>query len=309
MATRFRSIRLVAVFVTGTLLLGACGDDGGNEKERGINTDDASSALRVAHFDFPESSLLAELYAQALTANGVPTRRISTTGPREILGPALLQGQVDLLPEYLGTATAYFGAGDSPADPITLDDLQQRLEPSGLTALAAAPATNTNVFVVRATDGLGPRISDLADVASTLRFGGLPECRDRPLCLAGLEDRYELRFAEFVPFSSLAVTAEALRRDEIDVGLMFSTDAAITDDFLVLRDDLALQPPENVVPVLRTESLARWGETTVRAALDAVSRLLPTFELRTLNRRVADGDDIAVVAAEWLVDHGLAVAG
>jgi osmoprotectant transport system substrate-binding protein len=297
------------VLVVAALLLGACGDESGEEKERGTTIDDASLALRVAHFDFAESSLLAELYAQALTDDGVPVRQIATTGPREILGPALLQGQVDLLPEYLGTATAYFGTGDSPSGPITLDDLQQRLEPSGLTALAPASATNTNVFVVRASSGLGPRISDLIDEAASLRFGGLPECRARPLCLAGLEGLYGLRFAEFVPLSSLAVTAEALRRDEIDVGLMFSTDAEITDDFIVLEDDLALQPAENVVPVIRTDSLARWGETTVGAALDAVSEALTTDELRTLNRRVADGDDLTVVAAEWLSANGLVDAG
>ncbi len=309
MSDRFRWFLAPAVLVVGTLLLGACGDDNGEDKERGITTDDASVALRVAHFDFAESELLAELYTQALADDGVPVRQITTTGPREILGPAILQGQLDLLPEYLGTATGYFGTGDAPDDPITLDDLQRRLEPDGLTALAPAPATNTNVFVVLADSGLGPRISDLADAAPTLRFGGLPECRDRPLCLAGLDEHYGLRFAEFVPLTSLAVTAEALRRDEIDVGLMFSTDAEITEEFVVLRDDLDLQPPENVVPVIRTDSLTRWGATTVRAALDGVSSALTTFELRALNRRVAAGDDIEVVAAEWLSSHSLVDAG
>lgn len=306
---RFRVRLAPAILMVVTVLLGACGDDNGDDKERGITPDDASAALRVAHFDFPESELLAELYSQALTDDGVPVRRVTTTGPREILGPALLQGQLDLLPEYLGTATAYFGVGDSAAaDDITAHDLRQRLEPLGLTALAPAPATNTNVFVVRAGEH-GPRISDLAEAASTLRFGGPRECRDRPLCLAGLEEHYGLRFAEFVPMSSLAVTAEALRRGEIDVGLMFSTDAALTDEFVVLRDDLDLQPPENVIPIIRTDSLTRWGATTVEAALDGVSTALTTFELRALNRRVATGDDIAIVAAEWLSTHGLVDAG
>ena len=95
------------------------------------------------------------------------------------------------------------------------------------------------------------------------------------------------------------ITAEALRRDEIDVGVMFSTDATLTDEFTVLEDDRDLQPAENIVPVIRTEALVRWGEAEIAAALDGVSIDLTTPELRELNRRAAF-DEIAAVAADWL---------
>ncbi len=71
---------------------------------------------------------------------------------------------------------------------------------------------------------------------------------------------------------------------------MYSTDAAVTDEFLVLADDKSLQPPENVVPVIRVDALERWGDSTIRDALDGVSLALDTESLRDLNRRVAAGE-------------------
>lgn len=277
----------------------ACGSGGEGASGGDTTPDDATAALRVGMFDFDESELLAEIYAQALERAGIPVRRVAVGGPREIMAPAIEQGLIDLLPEYLGTATDYYGATAPTGPAPTIAGLRALLEPRGLTALTPAGAQNTNAFVVLATSTLGPRISDLADAAPDLRIGGPPECRDRPLCLAGLESVYGLRFGEFVAQPSLVITAEALRRDEIDVGVMFSTDATLTDEFTVLEDDRDLQPAENIVPVIRTEALVRWGEAEIAAALDGVSIDLTTPELRELNRRAAF-DEIAAVAADWL---------
>ena len=144
---------------------------------------------------------------------------------REVVAPALEQGHIDLVPEYLGTATECFGA---PTDGMA--DLATALEAKGLEPLQPSPAQDVNVFVVtEETAGVHglERISDLAEVASSFRFGGPVECPDRPLCLAGLQATYGLSFAEFVPNRTLAITAEALIREEIDVGVMFSTAAEL----------------------------------------------------------------------------------
>ncbi|GJM37686.1 MAG: glycine/betaine ABC transporter substrate-binding protein [Acidimicrobiales bacterium] len=286
------------------LVLAGCADpsDGDGSAPDPI---DGTRALRVGAFDFPESALLAELYAQSLEANGIAVRRVGAAAPREVLGPAVEQGQVDLLPEYLGTAASFFGLDRVETGHPSVEDLRNVLEFRGLTALEPAPAENVNVFVALAESGLGPSLSALADDAPNLRFGGTAECPHRPLCLAGLERTYGLEFAAFVPQSSLPITAEALRRDEIDIGLMFSTDAALTPEFMVLDDDQGLQPSENVVPVIRLDALERWGESAVRDALDAVSRALDTESLRALNRRVAGGEPTEVVAEDWLTSVGI----
>jgi osmoprotectant transport system substrate-binding protein len=261
-------------------------------------------AIRVASFDFPESVLLAEMYAQVIESTGAPVIRLGAVGPREILAPALEQDRIDLVPEYLGTARQYAGATNVDADTASaLADLNDRLADRGLTALEAAPAQDKNVFAITAEfaeqEGL-EKISDLAGLAAELRFGGTPECPDRPLCLAGLRDVYGLEFAEFVPQRSLQFTAEALRREEIDVGLLFSTAAAlVTFDLVVLDDDRLMQPAENIVPVIRADALARWGPE-VAEALNAMSRKLTTRELRILNVQVANEVPVEIVARDWL---------
>lgn len=265
--------------------------------------------IRIASFDFAESVLLAELYAQIIESTGIPVVRLGAIGPREIIAPALESGHIDLVPEYLGTALQFAGAArPDPDTDSALAALEQRLARRGLTALDAAAAQDQNVFAV--TSELAERygledISHLAPLASQLRFGGTPECPDRPLCLAGLESVYGLRFAEFVPQRSLAFTAEALRRKEIDVGLMFSTASALVAfDLVVLRDDRMMQPAENVVPVVRVDALDRWGPD-VADRLNALAARLTTVELRILNVRVDNEESVERVARDWLTTKQL----
>jgi len=264
----------------------------------------------VASFDFPESEILAELYGQALRGRGYPVDLVARLGTREVVEPALEQGKVDLVPEYLGTALT-FVAGDraATADLQTSHDrLQQAFAARGVSVLAAAPAEDRNGFVVTGDlarrRGL-KRISDLAPLAGRLTFGGPPECRDRPLCLKGLEDRYGLRFARFEAMPSRQVTADVLESGEIDVGMIETTDASLMShrDLVQLEDDRGLQPAENVVPVMRRQVVDTYGPALVRL-LDAVSAQLTTDGLTGLNRQVAEDDQPpSRVAAGWLQTH------
>lgn len=298
---------VVAIGVSlGIVVAAGCGGDDGPSATRV-----ADDGMRVASFDFGESIVLAELYAQVIESTGTPVVRLGAVGPREITFPALELDVIDLVPEYLGTALDRVGAPMPDPDSRTaLADLDARLEPLGLTALDAAPAEDKNVIVMAtatAADLGVTAVSELGPIAGTLRFGGPPECPDRPLCLVGLQETYGLEFAEFASQRSQRFTAEALRRGEIDVGLMFSTDPALAaPDLVVLDDDLLLQPAENVVPVVRRSALERWG-SPVATALDALSAALTTDELRYLNDRFADEVPVDAIAADWLSAHGLPV--
>jgi osmoprotectant transport system substrate-binding protein len=267
-------------------------------------------AIVVASFDFPESEILAELYGQALRGRGYPVELVARLGTREVVEPALEQGKVDLVPEYLGTALTFLDDADrvASADPETTHArLRQAFAARGVSVLAAAPAEDRNGFVVTGDlarrRGL-KRISDLAPLAGRLAFGGPPECRDRPLCLKGLRDRYGLEFARFQAMPSRRVTADALETGEIDVGMIETTDASqIGQDLVQLEDDRGLQPAENVVPVVRRQVVDAYGPALVRV-LDAVSAQLTTVELSGLNRQVVvDDQPPSAVAAGWLRAH------
>jgi osmoprotectant transport system substrate-binding protein len=102
------------------------------------------------------------------------------------------------------------------------------------------------------------------------------------------------------------LTLTALLARDIDVGLLFSTNPAIErEGLVVLQDDRGLQPPENVVPVIRRTLLSRYGPS-LASTIDAVSRLLTTDTLRTLNGELRpDGAGASSVATRWLVAQGL----
>jgi osmoprotectant transport system substrate-binding protein len=272
--------------------------------------DQRRPAIVVASFDFPESELLAELYGQALRSRGYPVELVARLGAREVVEPALEQGKVDLVPEYLGTALTFLDEGGlAPSgDPrVTHARLRQAFATRGVTVAAYAQAEDRNGFVV--TGDLARRrglegISDLAPLARRLTFGGPPECVDRPLCLKGLRDRYGLQFARFEPMPSRRVTADALATGEIGVGMIETTDASLVGrDLVQLQDDRDLQPAENVVPVVRRQVGDRYGPGLLRV-LDAVSAQLTTPGLRALNQQVEVEDQPPVgVAAGWLRAH------
>jgi len=292
-----------------TSLVG-CGAQPSPDGPAGALGDDA---VTVASFDFPESELLAEVYGQALDAAGFAVRYERGLGPREFVQPALARGLVELVPEYAGSALQFASLGESrPTDELapTTAALGRVLRDRHLVALTPAAAQNTNAVVV--TRSLAERhdlaaVSDLADVASGLTFGGPPGCPDRPFCLGGLEDTYGLAFSAFLPLDvGGPLTYQALEGGYVDVALMFSTDPSVADgDLVVLEDDRGLQPAENVTPVVHREVVERWGDPLVEA-VDAVSARLSTDRLRALNARMAGGVPRAEVAADWLHDEGLA---
>jgi len=290
------------------LVLGAC--SGGSSTSTAPLAGPAP--IRIASFDFPESVLLAEVYGEALRARGLPVTLSLDLGSREIVQPALQQGFVDLVPEYAGSALDFVTVGrqHATADPVATHDLLVRaLRPRGVAVLAASAAQDQNAVAVTSTTALENHIrsiSDLAPVAGGLRFGGPPECPQRPLCLIGLQQTYGLHFGEFVALdASGPYTVNALKDGGVDVALLFTSDGAIpANEFVVLRDDRGLQPAENVTPVLRQAVIDAYGPDVIDV-LDAVSAALTTTGLIRMNERVLDGEHPGAVAREWLERHGL----
>jgi osmoprotectant transport system substrate-binding protein len=274
------------------------------------------AVITVGSFDFPESVLLADIYADALTAQGLPVRVLPDLGPRELVDPALMSGLVQVVPEYSGSALEFVSVGRQPATSdvaATGRALAGWVAGRGLVAGRPSAAQDANVIVVTAATAAryGLRsVADLARVAPRLVFGGPPECPERAYCLLGLKQVYGLRF-RFLPLDAGGpLTLQALQAGDIGVALLFSTDPAITADHLVvLADDRGLQPAENVVPLVRRDAVARYGPRLL-AALDAVSARLSTRSLRALDAQVElRGDNPGSVARTWLRAQGLISAG
>ncbi len=249
--------------------------------------------IRIASFDFPESRVVAELYARALRETGLQVDVLSGLGTREVVAPALEQGQVDIVVDYAGSLLDHLGGGaaETHGSPQQVHAaLQRRLTGRGLTALASAPAEDANAFAVPAAYARQhqlSRLSDLRDLAGGLTFGCPPECPTRRYCLRGLAETYGLRFAGFRPQPGRGATAIALLTGDIGIGLLETTSGQLgTGQLTLLVDDRSLQPRENLVPVVRTEVVARYG-ARLTDPLDAVSARLSTGDLVRLNHIVA----------------------
>jgi osmoprotectant transport system substrate-binding protein len=275
------------------------------------------AVIRVGSFDFPESVLLAEIYGQALAAGNFPVRVMPDLGPRELVEPALMNGLLQVVPEYAGSALEFTSLGHrSPTADVQATNraLASSLTSRGLLAARPAAAQNANAIVVTAETAAryGLRsIADLASVAPRLVFGGPPECPERAYCLPGLQRTYGLRFKSFVPLDAGGpLTLQALRTGYIAVALLFTTDPSISARHLVvLTDGRALQPAENITPVVNREAVARFGMRLL-TVLNAVSERLTTDSLRALDARVElAGHAPRLVAGDWLRAQGLMPKG
>jgi osmoprotectant transport system substrate-binding protein len=271
------------------------------------------AAIVVGSFNFPESVLLADIYGGALAARGFPVRILTDLGNRELVDPALLNGLIQVVPEYAGSALQFLSLGRQSASASvsgTSRTLTSMASGLGLVAARPAAAQDNNAIVVTAATAAryGLRsIGDLAQVAPRLVFGGPPECPGRAYCLPGLRERYGLHFRPFVPLDAGGpLTLQALEAGYIDVALLFTTNPAIPARHLVvLADDRGLQPAENITPLVRQAAIARHGAGLV-AALDMVSARLDTGSLRALDARVElQGQAPGQVARGWLRAQGL----
>ena len=91
-------------------------------------------ALIVASFDFPESEVLANVYADVLQSRGYPARVMENVGARELVEPALYRGLVDLVPEYTGSALAFLSLGADNGTASTADTWRACDRPCGVAA-------------------------------------------------------------------------------------------------------------------------------------------------------------------------------
>jgi osmoprotectant transport system substrate-binding protein len=153
----FRGMTLVLLL----LLVPAC--DGQAEPETGRPTE----TIRFASFDFQENQILVEVYAEGVRRRGLPVSVQHGVGPREVVAPALQQGVVDVVVEYLGTALAFAqpAADDLPRDPVQMQaELGRTLGERGVEVLAFAAAEDQNGFVVTTEFSAAESVGKLSDL-------------------------------------------------------------------------------------------------------------------------------------------------
>jgi osmoprotectant transport system substrate-binding protein len=304
-----RRIRLgsAAVAACLALLLAACGG-GDDALDEGTQPNEQAS-VTVGSTNFSEQLILAQMYAAVLEKAGVKVETRLNLGNREVVFPALEKGEIDLLPEYNGSVLSFL---KTDATETTADEVNTALTPlldgKSLVALEQSPAEDKDGLAVtkETADQYGlAKVSDLKGKAGQLVIGGPPELETRPAGIPGLKKVYGIE--DFKEFKALdaggPLTTSALNKGDIDVGRVFTTQGAISDNgWVLLEEDKPLQPAQNIVPIGRKDAMTE----QVTATLNALAPKITTEELTKLNKLVdVDKQDPEKVASDWLTQQGL----
>jgi osmoprotectant transport system permease protein len=258
----------------------------------------ATTPVRVGSKRFVESYILAELVAQVARAEGAAAEHQQGLGGTAVVFRALLDGAIDVYPEYTGTLAETVVKGSGATDLATL---RAALAPRGLALSEPLGFENTYALAVsRAVAArLGQRkVSDLA-AHPELRVALSHEFAGRRDGWPGLAERYGLSPKERSAIDH-ALAYEAVARGETDVVDVYTTDAKIARfDLVVLEDDRRFFPPYDAVLVYRADlpsrvpSFARVLER-LRGAVDAPA-------MQRMNARAElDGVPFAKVASDFL---------
>ena len=153
-------------------------------QQRRLRRPRRADTIVVGSANFPESALLAEIYAEALKAKGVKVSTKLNIGSRETYIPGLQDGSIDLIPEYTGVLLQYFDktatAGHAPT---TCSRRCKTAVPATLTVLDQSAAEDKDAVIVTkdTADKYNLKsIADLQPVAGQLTLGGPPEWKTRP---------------------------------------------------------------------------------------------------------------------------------
>ncbi|WP_449278561.1 ABC transporter substrate-binding protein [Leucobacter sp. GX24907] len=270
--------------------------------EQGGSSSDASNdTIVIGSQAYYSNEIIAEIYAQALEADGFEVERNFNIGQRDAYLPSLEDGAIQLLPEYTGNLLQFY---DPETDATESEDVYTELQsalPESLAVLDQAPAADQDSYNVTedfAAEHDLSTLEDLADVNHVV-LGGPPELEERPYGPKGLESVY----GASVDFSATGdTTVEELLADSIQVANVYSADPRIqTESLVTLEDTKGLFLASQVVPLVNSEIADEIAPT-----INAVNAELTTEDLVALNvESTEDQRSSADIATDWLSDQGL----
>ncbi|MCB0063835.1 MAG: SH3 domain-containing protein [Caldilineaceae bacterium] len=258
-------------------------------------------AIRVGSKEFTEQLILGKLLVLLLRDAGYEVEDLTGFGGTPQIRAAVEAGELDIYPEYTGTATSVHHGIPVTALPTTAQRafaLARSLDaPAGLIWLDPLPFNNTYTLLVR-QELFDSGIETLGDLAAYMNANDAPftlcvesEFYVRPDGLPGLQELYGFAFREEnIAVMETAATYAELRDGACDVAEGFATDGRINAWGLVgLEDTLAFFPFYNPAPVVRKEVLDLHPE--ISALINHLSALITNDVMIELNARVDIGAD------------------
>jgi osmoprotectant transport system substrate-binding protein len=302
----------VALMVALIVACGNVGEGGGAGPSDGGG---AGPTVTVGSKNFTEQYILGNMYALALEDAGFNVESRLNLGSEQIADRALQSDQIDVYPEYTGTAlAAVLDYERNPAEINTpgatyqkAKELYAKREPADI-MLRPAPFNNTyGIFVRREVAERYDlkTLTDLAEASPELVFVSFSEFQSRSDGFPNMEKNYGFDFEDTTIVNSLGLRYQGVLEGDGDVGVGFTTDGQLASDRLVVMEDpKSIWPFYQPAPVVRTDVLEK--DPKIRDVLNEVSGSLSLETMRELNGQVDLEQEVPEdVAREFLEEEGL----
>ena len=308
---------LVLFFAAASLLYAGGGREESPAEEQMM---EAKGPVTVGSKIDTEGALLGQMIVLLLRDNGFEVEDRTEFGTTDVVRSALKNGEIDIYPEYTGTAAFLLSIEDqnvlkSPEEGYrTVSEMDK--EQFGIVWLEASPANNTWAIATPRRLAEEEDVRTLEDMARYVNDGGFvklacsEEFATRDDALPAFEEAYgfELSSNQLVILSggNTAQTEKAAAEgtDDVNFAMAYGTDGAIAAlDLVVLEDTKNVQTVYRPAPTVREEVMADYPE--IADILDPVFRGLDLETLQELNGRiVVQGEIASAVAEDYLTDKG-----
>jgi osmoprotectant transport system substrate-binding protein len=272
--------------------------------------------ITVGSKEFTEQLILGNMLATLLQTAGADVTNHSNISGSTGVRNALLNGSVDISPEYTGTGWIDYLGHDKPIkgskaqwQAVAKEDKQK----NNLVWLPPAPENNTYAFA------MGPEAAKKLKITKLSQIKSLP-VKERTFCVEDefysrndgfqpMLEKYGLKLGKSVPDGNISrldtgVVYQATAKGQCNFGEVFTTDGRILSLHLkVLQDDKAFFPLYNVTEVINGDLVAKHPE--LKKIFAQVNRKITNKVMLKLNAEVdVDGEEPALVAHDWLQQEG-----
>lgn len=271
----------------------------------------SSDTITVGSKDFGENTVIGEMLAQLIEAKtDLKVDRKLNMGGTFVCFEALKKGDVDVYPEYTGTALTAQLNMDVITDPdeaykVVSEEFDKQFDIKWMD-----PIGFNNAYTLAVSDEIYQKYgvetySDLAKISKDLVFGAEHEFFNRQDGFDGLVDAYGIEFKGEPKKMNVALKYQAIGNGEMDVTDAFVTDGPIKQyNLKVLEDDKHFFPPYYAAPIVRKDTLEKHPE--LEDILNSLAGKIDDEKMTDINYKVdVQGEDVKTVAKEFLETNGL----
>jgi osmoprotectant transport system substrate-binding protein len=292
-----------AVILAASLALAGCSSSKSLTGGSSSGGKGKSESLVIGSANFSENTILADIYGQALAANGFTVTYKPNIGARAAYYAALKDGEINFVPEYSGSILDFLNKSATANSPEDVKAALDAALPSNLQALTPSKAADSDSLNVTAAFAEKNNLKSIADLKNvdSVTLAANPEFQTRPDGISGLQKVYGLTNLKFqaINDSGGPATLAALLNNTVQVADIYSTTPSILQSKLVtLTDPKSLFASQEVVPIVTKSKV----DAKLKSVINKVSAALTTKDLIELNTQVS-GDtktDPGVAAKNWL---------